>query len=56
MDWNRTNQKINYYIHKFVFDAIKDVIPDGFEIKDRNAVKNDNRLSNLELVTHKTKY
>ena len=55
MDWNRTNQKIFTYIG-FVFDAIKGVIPDGFEIKDRNAVKNDNRLSNLELVTHKTKY
>ena len=29
---------------------------DGFEIKHTNAVKNDNRLSNLELVTHKKVY
>ena len=43
-------------MHRFVFETIKGVIPDGFDINHTNAVKNDNRLSNLELVTRKTKY
>lgn len=53
LEWDKPK---DYYIHRFVFEAIKGVIPDGFEINHTNAIKNDNRLSNLELVTHKTKY
>ena len=38
--------------HRFVFEAIKGFIPEGFEIDHRNEVKTDNRINNLQLLTH----
>lgn len=38
--------------HRLIWQAAVGPIPDGMEINHRNGVKTDNRLSNLELVTH----
>ena len=35
-----------------MFEAIKGVIPEGFEIDHKNEVKTDNRIKNLQLLTH----
>jgi len=40
------------YIHRLVYEAFKGEIPKGLEINHINGIKNDNRLINLELVTH----
>ena len=41
-----------YFLHRFVFEAVKGLIPEGFEIDHRNEVKTDNRINNLQLLTH----
>ena len=41
-----------YFLHRFVFEAIKGDIPEGFEIDHKNEVKIDNRIKNLQLLTH----
>ena len=40
-----------YFQHRFVFEAIKGDIPEGFEIDHKNEVKTDNRIKNLQLLT-----
>ena len=35
-----------------MFEAIKGAIPEGFEIDHKNEVKTDNRINNLQLLTH----
>lgn len=42
-----------YLQHRFVNETIKGLIPEGLEIIHINAIKTDNRIKNLELVTHK---
>ena len=41
-----------YFQHRFVFEAIKGAIPEGFEIDHKNEVKTDNRINNLQLLSH----
>lgn len=38
--------------HRFIFEAARGPIPADREINHRNGVKTDNRIDNLELVTH----
>lgn len=38
--------------HRLIWEAMNGPIPVGLEINHKNGVKTDNRLSNLELVTH----
>ena len=38
--------------HRLVYEAFKGPIPDGLFVDHVNGVKTDNRLANLEVVTH----
>lgn len=40
-------------VHRLVWVAYNGSIPDGLEINHKNEVRDDNRLENLELMTHK---
>ena len=42
-----------YLVHRFVWEAFNGQIPEGYEVNHINEVKTDNRLSNLNLMTHK---
>ena len=42
----------NHYWHRFVYEAIKREISEGLKIDHINEIKSDNRLKNLELVSH----
>ena len=45
--------KIKHYrSHRFICEAIKGPIPEGYEINHINKCKTDNRIENLELLTH----
>ena len=48
----KVEKPINYYQHRFVFEVFKGVIPRCFEVDHINNVKSDNRLKNLQLLTH----
>ena len=43
----------NYYQHRFVYEVFKGPIPSCFEVDHQNNVKTDNRIKNLQLLTHK---
>ena len=51
-DFRHKKRRKTYFQHRFVFEAIKGVIPEGFEIDHKNEVKTDNRIINLQLLTH----
>lgn len=38
--------------HRLIWEFVHGPIPNGYEINHINGIKNDNRISNLELVTH----
>ena len=40
-----------YYVHRFIYECFKGLIPDGKVIDHVNNIKDDNRLCNLQLVT-----
>ena len=42
-----------YYQHRFVYEVFKGPIPHGFEVDHIFPVKSDNRINNLQLLTHK---
>jgi hypothetical protein len=44
---------INKYIHILVAEAFYGPCPKGMEVNHKNTVKTDNRLSNLEFITHR---
>lgn len=41
-----------FLVHRLAWEALYGPIPPGMEINHINGIKNDNRLINLELVTH----
>ena len=47
------NKPKSYSCHRFIFEAIRGVIPEGFEIDHINNCKMDNRIKNLQLLTHR---
>ena len=49
----KVEKPINYYQHRFVFEVFNGVIPTCLEVDHINNVKSDNRLKNLQLLTHK---
>lgn len=42
-----------FYYHRVVWEYFNGEIPEGYEINHKNEDKTDNRLSNLELLSHK---
>lgn len=42
-----------YSQHRFVYEVFKGPIPRFFEIDHINNIKSDNRIKNLQLITHK---
>ena len=51
-DKNLEEPKI-YTQHRFVYEVFKGPIPRFFEVDHINNVKTDNRIKNLQLLTHK---
>ena len=49
----KLEKRKNYYQHRFVFEVFKGPIPRFFEIHHQNNIKSDNRIKNLQLLTHK---
>ena len=49
----KLEKKKNYYQHRFVYEVFNGMIPKIMEIDHRNGVRNDNRITNLQLLTHK---
>ena len=49
----KVEKHINYYQHRFVYEVFKGVIPRFFEVDHINNFKSDNRLKNVQLLTHK---
>ena len=43
----------NYYQYRFVFEVFRGPIPRCFEVDHINNVKSDNRIKNLQLLSHK---
>ena len=41
------------YVHRVVWESFHGPIPDGYEINHKDCNKKNNRIDNLELVTHK---
>lgn len=39
-------------VHRVIWESVHGPICEGFEINHRNGIKDDNRIANLELVTH----
>ena len=43
----------SYKVHRLIWLAFYGSIPEGYEVNHINEIKTDNRLSNLNLMTHK---
>ena len=46
------NGQKGYYVHRFVYECFNGLIPDGKVIDHVNNIKDDNRLCNLQLMSH----
>ena len=42
-----------YYQHRFVYEIFRGPIPRFFEVDHINNLKHDNRIKNLQLLSHK---
>ena len=49
----RIEKPKNYYQHRFVYEVFKGLIPSFLEIDHINYIKKDNRIRNLQLISHK---
>ena len=49
----KLEKRKNYYQHRFVFEVFRGPIPRFFEVDHLNNVMSDNRIKNLQLLTHK---
>jgi len=48
-----TNKFKSYYVHRLIWITFNGEMPKGYEIDHINCIRDDNRLENLRLVTHK---
>ena len=52
--YNKNLKKINSILqHRFVYEVFNGKIPHNLEVDHINRVRNDNRIKNLQLLTHK---
>jgi len=52
--WNaKLKNTVDYRVHRLVWEAFNGKIPEGMQINHINEIKDDNRLSNLNLTTTK---
>ena len=51
--FNNEKKRHFFTIHRLVYEAFKGSIPEGLEVDHINGIRNDNRLSNLRLLTQK---
>ena len=52
--YNKNLEKpLSYLQHRFVYEVFRGPIPRGFEVDHIFPVKSDNRIKNLQLLTHK---
>ena len=49
----KIGKSISYFQHKFVYEVFKGAIPKCLEIDHVNNIKTDNRIKNLQLLSHK---
>lgn len=49
----QSGRRILRSAHRWIWEHARGPIPDDREINHRNGVKTDNRIANLELVTHR---
>lgn len=50
---SRYGKPKNLFVHRLVYETFVGEIPEGYEIDHVNAIRDDNRLSNIRVVTHK---
>ena len=43
----------NVRVHRVIWQAFNGDIPDNYEVNHKNEIRDDNRLENLELLTHR---
>ena len=53
IDLHRDGKRKTFSVHRLVWETFNGKIPDGMEIDHINTVRDDNRLDNLRVVTHK---
>jgi len=53
VNFNLDKKYSNVYVHRLIWIYFNGEIPEGLEINHKKGIRNDNRLSELELVTHK---
>ena len=49
----KLEKRKNYYQHRFVYEVFKGPMPHCFEVDHINNIRTDNRIKNLQLLTHK---
>ena len=49
----KLEKRKNYYQHRFIYEVFNGMIPKMMEIDHRNGVRNDNKINNLQLLSHK---
>ena len=52
VDFCRAGKYTKRRVHRVVWEAFNGPIPDRLEINHKNLIRTDNRLDNLELLTH----